>query len=382
MTSRWVCYLFAAFMSVAALAIGMVEVFFLWQVKPKLQIDIASQQKYFQAYVDDQQFLKHSSLVKFKKIGQNDAGLFLNEKLFWTPLPEASHTLKQPLVAVLDRESLLRFRSEWMKKFDRVRFMKADLSVFTGLQRFDYWDIEQNSPIADLLEKHHFVPPPKLPVPETSDLLAITQIRLMGGAASGDFVAALSDVRQLALLLLTTENTQLMMTGLVALDYERFAYRYFVEDRKMDPTLWTPIDQNITRRAHRALLGTESYLQLWTLADTFENIFLSDEPPIGFCSSFNDMMPMDQSLRSRLEPSWPIEISLKSNYERLDQALKRARLTCRLRYLGDLLDHNSIRTNVPGPLILNRIPYARKIFGLRISILKFPGFAAYENTAN
>ena len=231
---------------------------------------MGQQEKYLQSYLDDQQFLHHTGLFVLKKIGQNDAGAFLNSKVYWAPVAAGEQITKQPLVPVDVRETLLRFRGDWLKKFDRVRHMKGDLSIFTSLQRFDYWDIEQQSPIEALIKNHHFVPPPRLPLPDASDLLAVTQMRLMWGAANGEFVAALSDVRQFAQLLMSTQHTQLFLAGLMALDFERAAYRYYVEELKMDPTLWVPYDHNITRRAHRAILATQSFLQLWTQKDTFE----------------------------------------------------------------------------------------------------------------
>jgi hypothetical protein len=200
----------------------------------------------------------------------------------------------------------------------------------------------------------------------------------MNGAIKGDHVTSLTEVRRLALLMLTTENTQLVLAGLAALDYERFAFRFFVEELGMRSDSWQPIDRNITRRAHRAVHATRAFLHLWTDENKLERIFLREISPTGFCAAANDALPTEFVLRSRLEPTWPLELSMKDEYSRVDKIFARARLECRLRYLSELEGRRLVRARVPGPLILTEIPYSRKLFGLRSSLLGFQGLEAYE----
>ncbi len=67
----------------------------------------------------------------------------------------------------------------------------------------------------------------------------------------------------------------------------------------------------------------------------------------------------------------PLEIKLKAEYAGLDAIYRRAHSLCRLRYLGEMKANDSFSTRAPGPLVLNRLPWARKVFALRLSVFGF-----------
>ncbi len=378
--ARWLSFVAAVVLSLSIIAIGLVEVLYRLQVKPTLEKNRAVQERFIQPYLDDLQFLAKNPLFENRSAGMTDAGVYLNAKVFWSPTIAGAPARgqAQPLVSTEARENLLRMKTEWMRKFPRAEKLKADLSLFTGLNRFDYWDIEAESPIGDLIGKRRFIPPPQLPIPEVSDLLAVVKLRLMMGALTKDPLAALTDVRQLSRLLLTTENMQLVLAGLSALDLERFAFRFYVEEMGMNAGQWTPIDRNTTRRAYRAILATRGYLRLWSRPEKIQTIFLGELTPIGLCAAANEALPLEYSLRRKLEPRWPLEINLKTEYSRLDQVLKRSRTFCRLRYLNDLASARAFDIRMPGPLFLSHLPYSRKVFALRVSVINFGGFDGYS----
>lgn len=385
MFGRWICYVLASALSLATMAILLVEGLFLLHIRPTLEKYRAVEVSYLEPFTNDQQFLATLSLIPLERFGKTDAGPFLNSRVHWTPKPIfRTHGSPNPLVPIATRETLIRMRDEWMKKHKRAKNMNADLSIFSELSRFDFWDIETDSPIGDLAERKIFVPPSQLPTPEVLDLISVVKIRLMLGAYNGktDFIHALSDVHNLAKLLLTTENQSLIITGLAALDAERFAYHYFVDEMQMPENLWSPTDHNLLRRTSRAVLGTRGFLHLWTDPDILDRIYLKGQLPTGFCAAVNESLPIEMSLRPRLEPQWPLEIKLRAEYAMLDMIYRRAHSACRIRYLGELMSHDAIRVSTPGPLILNRLPYARKVFGLRTSVLNFRGFNEYANSAS
>jgi hypothetical protein len=380
-------YFFSAAISLFTTGLLLVELLYFINVRPQLLANRAIEAKYVGAYAADLQRLaktQYLATMQTVRAGKADAGIFLNEKVHWAPQLESSMGVKKygsqkPLVAASTREALLRLDSQWMQKHMRVENLKADLSLFTALDRFDYWDIEANSPIAELAEKHLYLPPAKLPFPDVQDLLAIGKLRLMHAAVNGpqDYVPALGDVRSLARLLLTTENQQLVMTGLSLLETERFAYNYFVKEMKMSPQSWIPTDAEDNRVAHRAILGTRGFLHLWTPTEIMRSIYLTETPPMGFCAAINEALPLEYALREVLEPQLPFEISLKSEYVALDEVYRRSHSICRLRYLGEMMAHNTFSIHVPGPLVLNRFWWARKVFGLRLSVYAFRGLGEY-----
>lgn len=376
---RGLLYPIAAALPLLICAILMAHVLFQWHVKPRLDDYRKLQGRHFEAFRSDLSYLLKANLVTEKERQQHDAGPFLNPRVYWSPQSEGF--LVAPKVPRQTKETLFRFRDEWIRKFERAQHMPADLSIFPELLRFDHWDIEQNSPISKLVEAGRFVPPPEMPIPDASDLLALVKLRLMNGAFDKKFKSALLETRKLAHLMLSTENMQLMLAGIAILDYERQAYRFYVDHRDMPAKSWSPVDRNITRRAHRAILATRAYLYLWTAPSQLDAIFLGDHASIGLCAAANEALPREFALRPLLKPSWPAELNLRAEYEKLEQIYEKARGECRLRYLSKLVDNDAIRVRIPGPIGLTDLPYIRKVFGLRSGVASFQGLEPYESTS-
>jgi hypothetical protein len=266
-----------------------------------------------------------------------------------------------------------------MLQASKQKDIRGDLSITNNLQQYRSWDIETASPIQALAETAFFVSPSQVPLPEISDLLNLVKLKLIEGAIEGTMIESLNDVRQFARLLLTTENLSLMIAGLVALDYERSAYRYYVDERGLIASLWSPVDRNITRRAHRALLGGRAYLHAWTKPELLEANFLGASLPPGFCAIANEAFPIEYSLRPALASQWPLERDFRPEYATLDRIFERAKKSCRLRYLKALSERGQFAREIPGPAVLNRLPYWRRIFALKASLANVTGLDAYAD---
>lgn len=385
-TRRWL--IFATLVSTCLLVIAAVGVEYLYRtrVQPTLDENVAVQRKHKALYLEDIEFVSRFELLKTVKSGSKDAGPTLNAKLYWTPatliqLPAGqgvTATLSAPLVSTELRERLLRYRNDWITQYPKFGKMKADLSLFDGIERFDYWDLEVASPIADLIAARHFLPPPSLPLPDTQDLLALAKLRLMKGARDGEQVAALKSVRQLALLLLTTEYMQQTLAGLAILDIERRAYRFYVDDQGLAPDAWTPVDRNLTRRAQRAMLATRGYLHLWTPADLFDEVFFGARPPFGLCAAANEDFPAELALKPLIATRWPFERDNSNGVARLTKLWKLSTASCRLRYLHAMAETGEFNTELPIPRAVSWIPLARQMFGMRLSAVNFSGFETYN----
>jgi hypothetical protein len=376
---RWGLFLAAGAITLFTVAIGGLNALYRWQVKPLLIANTSTQDRHHALYLEDADFLAKTGLLNSVAVeGHADAGLTLNDHLHWDPPGPVARGLSSPVISPAIREALLRLGPDWMIHHARAKNMKADLSFFADLGKFDYWDIENHSPIADLIEKKEFVPPPSLPIPEVWDLLDATRLRLMMGAVNRDLLPALKDARFLSKLLLTTENLQLTLAGLTVLDEERKAYRYYVDNLGLPAGAWTPVDRNTTRRANRAILATRGYLRLWTRPQFLQEMFNDDFRAPGLCSAANEAYPLEFSLRPVLEPHVPLELDLRPQYKVLDTIFAHIENECRMKYLKALVHGGSFNTSMPGPLVINRVPYSRKIFGLRLSAANFDGFDAYD----
>ena len=374
MNRRWGLYLTVVAVTLFALGVGGLNFLYRLRVKPGLDAQIELQNRFRDLYVEDAVFLSKSAteLSLGASGGTRDAGPILNPLLSWQPGGSG-----KPIVDEATRVALMRTGADWILQISKGRFPKTDLSFFKDLSKFDKWDLERDSPIVQLIEKKEFVPPTRLPLPDTSDLVAAAKLRLIAGGLDRDFQSALRDARALGRLMISTENMQLMLAGLLVLDYERRAYRYYTDELNMDSKVWDPIDANITRRARRAILATRAYLRLWTPAKLIQELFLGQSIPPGFCAAVNEAIPFDYSLRDLLEPHWPFEMDTHVEYERLDQILGKAQTVCRVRYLTALTRDRRFQIKVPGPFLFNDLPYSRKIFGLRLSAADLGGFEAY-----
>jgi hypothetical protein len=378
---RWAAYLTGLTLPLFILSLAAVQLLYRLNVRPALESAISAQSEFLQSYTEDIQFLARFELLWQRSSFTRDAGSFLNTRLFWSPLPaEAARARAQvSLVPVKVREELLRLRGEWLEKAFKLRQWKFDLRFFNSLRDYDFWDLEVQSPIADLIVADRFVPPSQLPIPEVADLIAAAKLRLMMGALNGEAIRALTDVRELSRLMLTTENMQMVLAALAILDEERTAYRFYLDNNQLTASSWLPIDRNITRRARRAMKAARSYMHIWTPETMVNPLFLKGSAlPPGFCAAGNETLPIDQSLRPLLGPHLPLEMDLRSNYSRLDAVFNRGRSHCRWRYMKALAVKNAFDIDLPAPLILSRLPYSRKVFGMQLSVRSFEGFEGYR----
>lgn len=363
----------------AALAFSSVEILFRWRVHPELEAHQKTQQQHYKLYSEDVEFLRKFEFFFPPQIGSKNAGLGLNSHVHWIPAPALAPFTQPQLVSQDIQERLIRLGEDWIRGAYKLRNAHPDLSLFKVVGDFDYWDIESDSPIATLIRQNRFVPPTDLPIPDPRDLMAAAKLRLIQGTEDGDPLTALKQVRQLSRLLLTTENLQLYIAALSILDDERRAYRHYVDELGMAPNAWEPFDRNITRRAHRAVLATRGYQQLWTPSAEFSAIFLSPQPAVALCGVINDSVPIEMTLRPLLDPHWPLERDYRSAYARVMAAYQRAETRCRLTYLEKLMSTaNFSVNNLPGPFVLNRLPYWRKLFAMKAAIESFSGFEIYD----
>jgi hypothetical protein len=377
-TRRWIGYSSLIAFALALIALAGVAYLYSTSVEPVLRNHIAVQERHQKLYFEDVEYLARFNLFKGAKAGARDAGPSLNHRLHWTPAIAGLESGGAPVVTATLRERLLRYRNDWIRQHSKIGKARPDLSLFDDLASFDHWDLEEASPIAQLIAAKRFIPPDSLPQPDTADLIALAKLRLMKGAEERAPLPALRDVRALARLLFTTESMQQALAGIAVLDIERRAYRYYVDEQGLDPQAWEPLDRNFTRRAHRAIQATRGYLYLWTPKDIYTKAFLGADTPPGFCAAVNEAFPAELALRPLLEPHWPIERDYTEAYARLDETFALAERHCRLRYLRSLVQERNFAADLPGPELFFALPYARHLFGMRLSTVGFTGFDAYN----
>ncbi len=365
-------YGFGACLTLLGFAIVGTEALFNKNLRHPLSKIENLQSSFLETYLEDAEYLEKSQLGDNvpangpEGAAASDAGPTLNKLVYWYPPSDIGP--KSPLVEPKSREFLMRYQDDWIKgrSFLERGTIKADIRFFKELSRFQTWDVEKNSPIAHIVSRGEFVLPSKLPTPETLDLLTAVKVRLMQGSIDGDAVSALKEVRKFAMLLLTTENFQLVMTGLTVLDLERRAYREYIDRDWLDPAVWQPIDRNTSMRAARAYTATAGYLRAMTRDDIFDKIFATGKIPPGFCAAMNEQLPMEYAYRFQLTGWWPLERGFRSGFNQLDRTFDIAKKHCRLALLTKFEEENSFGDIAPqGPWPLTHVPYFRGLFAIR-----------------
>ena len=283
------------------------------------------------------------------------------------------------------QDRILRLGKNWSLhttsfKYDFIK-KKLDLELFNSFEQSDFWDIEKNSPIADLIEQNLFVPAEEIPALDSLDLIALAKLRLLEATFKKDYLKALTDVRKLVNLLLTTENFRLELTALAILDAEHTASVLFLENKWITPEDWKAIDGNVTRRAGRAIRATRAYLRFWTPVPVLKQIYLSAQSPVGFCAAVNDALPQEWAMKSEMQPQLIFERNYQEHFDVLQKIYERASQQCHLNYLTHLKQKDNFG-KVGSQSLFNRLPYTRKLFGLTMSTSHFEGFRDYQEAGS
>lgn len=375
-------YLGIGFLVLAGAGILGVEYLGRTRVDPIIREYSAIQKSHLEAFIEDQTFLRRSDFFVIPPADSADAGKVLNLRLPWQPPPKDENPKPARLSKELT-ERILRYRGDWMRHHGPLlKGNPPDLSLFDKIETFQIWDIEKTGPIAKLMDTGIFVVPEALPIPDSIEIITLAKLRLAAGAEYKNPKVALSQVRKLARLLLTTENIHLFSTGLSLLDIERVALTYYTDSGLLGEGEWQPVSRNYTRRASRAVWAARGYLHAWTDPEIIEKVFLGPDLPVGFCAAINEGAPKELSLRSIFMSQFPFERDLRGKFRLLEKVVARAKANCRIRYLSRMEELNRLRSVLPVPAFLTVLPFSRKIFGLRLATLPFTGFEAYKENVN
>jgi len=362
-----------------------------WLIKknidPILQKDIEVETKSLDDYLDDLEFLRGQAIFETSFNGRKntgeDAGPEFNHSLHW--VPDQNGFVQKALVPAEIQDRILRIGRNWSLHTGHFRrdfkTKSVDLKIFSGISKFDYWNIEKDSPIEELIKQNKYVASEKIPSLDSLDLIALSKLRLLEAVFEKDYLQALKDVRRLVELLLTTENFRLELTALSILEAEHTAHVLYLENKWITADDWAEVDSNATRRASRAIWATRGYLRFWTPEAILKKIYLSEKTPIGFCAAVNDSLPGELAMKAYMGTSLPFERDYDANYQVIEQIYQRALNLCHLSYLGQI----RIQDNYgEGRLqrFMSRLPYVRKLFGLIVSSSHFDGFGDYRDAGS
>lgn len=375
-----------SFLTLTAATIIGTEALLRKDIDRQVEEIVQEQVDYRETYLGDRDFLNSASFFKpalpqAELNEKTDVGPKLNPLLYWGADQEATvdYGRKTPLVAKATREFLLRYQNDWIKSRSFIKKLSADLGFLDAIDTGERWDIESAPPLKLIAEKKIFTLPSFLPLPETLDILSAIKVRLIKGSADFNPIEALAKTRQLASLLLSTENFQMASAGLTVLDVERRAYREYLDRGWIQPAQWSPVDKNASMRALRAMKATRGYFRLATPPERLAEIGLAEEIPPGFCAAINEQLPVELALEDELTGTWPMERAYIDNFAVLHKIAERAKKICRVKVFRALYDDDAYQEAGPsafGPLPY--LPYFRTIFALRDWVAMPRNFDGYS----
>jgi hypothetical protein len=252
-----------------------------------------------------------------------DAGPFFNPRLPWEPASPGS----EPAELELPEEVLATLKAwgpGWFEEGTAQRYLPADTGWMAGLSRYGYWNIVRAPPDGQAPVPFH-----SMAIPNFLPLQAWSKLRLIRGALDGDMEEALSQTRQLARLVRSSETLIAEMVSLAILRQEL----------QLPPRQGIPWASSDELDAWKALIWTATlYAGLTVPAELYRRAFPEARAVPGHCSALTELAGSAVALRAAVGEDFA------DRYALLDQALARGVPGCRLhlaRYVAGIVPPSS-----------------------------------------
>ncbi len=302
-----------------------------------------------------------------------DAGDFLNPIVRWPLQCSSPEYLEHP------PQGPLKVSPKWQKlmmapikveDYERLDFKDLDLSWLAKLKQYDYWDLSHSASqklhYNRLLVRHinaiEFFR--AVPYPAFADLFQFGQLRLMKGLKQRNMKSALSEVRQLAKLLNSTESLNGFILSAAMLVAEEKAYRLAVEKKILSARDWAPVTEGLDLLNNgmvNALPQYGAYTPPEILAITLEN----PKNTVGRCAAIQEGVTRLSRLVPLFSKKWPMERDIDDALGRLREIALDPNNGCRLRYVREYWQtQESRQAEWRGGLRLSSyqtLPYVRRI---------------------
>jgi len=227
-------------------------------------------------YCEEAQALSSEAFPSAEGPRTKDAWAYMSVRIDWegAERPPGLLRLAGPL-----RQRLREYGAQWPTRIRDYDLQGLDFTWMGDLHAFDHWDVlrvlraEDPSGMSALTAS----------IPNFTELMSWTKLRLGRALAVGDFAAASADVRQLAFLLRTT--------GLVVADM--IAYRILLHEREahaaavaagVDLAGWTPIAAEDLDR-YRRVARSGLQFQLPGVPEQTRARAAACAAPVGKCSA-------------------------------------------------------------------------------------------------
>jgi len=308
--------------------------------------------------------------------GQKDIGEVLNGRFQWDDSDANSFGVTTDLRDRIQK-ALEKIDFEALKKMD---VSGLDSSWMSSLKGYDYWELysgeKGKQKLAESLAEKRFIPKG----PDIIPLMTVARARFVQGVQRGEVRAALTEVDELARLLMTTENLLAFQIGITI----RYSMLPQWEKAAFDGGLlkgqarYTAVEDRNYRFAGRNLYYLLSnYL---TPEEYLEEFARHPEWNVGRCAAVNEMLYSMHAVDAYLKPAaWPLEWDfarvVRLRQAILDQSKDKCRLTWSRAGGFEVANMKVSNFSISGGNALMELiasatahlPYARRLVGLSIN---------------
>jgi hypothetical protein len=237
------------------------------------------------AFLEDQELAKAYPIFATPR-NERDAGPFLNPRIGWDGdhkrIERWRATVPSPsTLLALDPKLIERIPKDWWTA-DRALWSTLDFSWMTSLREFDHWDVERNSPWAELAAGEW---PNSFPL--LFEVAPWSKLRLAKGLAEGQMKDAVADVEHLSRLLLSTETLLGAAGAFQQLDLVDRALAALETSGKPAPRAANRVDGVTRRRLQRAVTAALAFMRIDTPR---EYDALRPRIRVGRCAAMNEAL--------------------------------------------------------------------------------------------
>jgi len=277
--------------------------------------------------------------------------------------------------------------TEWKTHPMRKEILAVDTKWMGELHKHDHWDLfNTDGPFRENVLAG--VSPTSLSMPDFLNLRDYGKIRLLQGLEERKPLHALRDVRQLALLIQSSESLISDAVGITLFSLERGYFDVMVRHGLLQPGDWKTLERSDFDIARRAAYGSAHWVGFLAPKELSEEIINSPIPLLGICGGMLESAMQTALLGGFFRERAVGELDFSESFVQRDRLTKAVSGYCRLSGTKKMLDRNNTDAAVAGnssvlsadgarfhSIALSRhLPYLRRYGGAEISSIAAPNF--------
>ena len=312
----------------------LVDLTYQLKVMPKIENLHQQHQSQLGEYLKNKEKYQKSDLFNPKDLNGENFALLLQRAVS----KNDGESLVQPEL----KKEIFSLSEKWLAQKHKVQLPDNIKTLFRKILDYDQWQpvTELNTELA-------------------TDLIVSCQLFLaytyyFQPTASQE---ALRRVRHLSRILLQMEDLNFKRAGLSLLEKEREFISYINSRHTKFNLMWTPISNKELQTYRKFLNQTSQYLSYLGSPKLLDSVFLSEQPPIGFCSIIKSKTQLLNWSKKFLDSNFPFEPDFSETVSRIMKIKELSNSQCDLKQEQVIAEHGDI---------VSLIPYYRRLYAINM----------------